>query len=349
MKRKHSLCAALALTLALGAALTGCGSASSPSGSADSSAAAADNAAAATDLKWNIEIPAKDGSLCGAPIYIAQENGYFEEEGIGVNFTTADFETKKIGINNGTYPIVNGDFQYFPAIDEGVKIRIVGGLHEGCIKFMVRPDSDISSPEDLVGKTIGVDEIGGTPYQVASLWLEQAGISAKDSDGQVKFVPYTDGNLELQALYDGDIDVAAMWDPLGPTAAKQGKAKVIFDLSTAENFADKYCCFLYASDKVLNEDPDLIAALLRAYAKAQDFIANNPEESVTIIKDGKYSQIEDDELAAELLESYHYPTLGSEDHVAADIKYFGDELYKIGYVKENGQAFLDTVYAEVEK
>ena len=28
-----------------------------------------------------IDIPGKDGALCGAPIYIAYENGYFAEEG----------------------------------------------------------------------------------------------------------------------------------------------------------------------------------------------------------------------------------------------------------------------------
>ena len=34
--------------------------------------------------KWKINIPGLDGSLCGAPIYIAYENGYFKEEGFDV-------------------------------------------------------------------------------------------------------------------------------------------------------------------------------------------------------------------------------------------------------------------------
>ena len=68
-----------------------------------------------------INIPGKDGSLCAAPIYIAYEKGFFAEEGFDVNLISADTETRKIGLNNGTIPIVNGDFQFFPSIEEGVK------------------------------------------------------------------------------------------------------------------------------------------------------------------------------------------------------------------------------------
>ena len=143
-----------------------------------------------TDFKYgSIDIPGKDGALCGAPIYIAYENGYFAEEGFDVNLISADFETRKIGLNNGTIPIVNGDFQFFPSIENGIDVKVVDGLHEGCIKFAVRPDSDISTVDDLKGKKIGVDEIGGTPHQVASLWLENAGISADPADGEVTFLP----------------------------------------------------------------------------------------------------------------------------------------------------------------
>ena len=89
------------------------------------------NAAQNTDFKYGkIDIPGKDGALCGAPIYIAYENGYFAEEGFDVNLISADFETRKIGLNNGTIPIVNGDFQFFPSIENGINVKVVDGLHD---------------------------------------------------------------------------------------------------------------------------------------------------------------------------------------------------------------------------
>ena len=299
-----------------------------------------------------IQIPGKDGALCGAPIYVAYEKGYCEEEGFDVELISADFETRKIGLNNGTIPIVNGDFQFFPSIEEGINVQVVDGFHNGCIKFVVRPDSDISKAEDLKGKKIGVDEIGGTPHQVASVWLENAGISALQEDKEVTFLPYSDGNLELEALYNGDIDVAAMWDQLGSVSAKEGKTKVIFDLSTDKDFAGKYCCFLFASNKVLEEEPEKVAALLRAYRKAQDFISKNPKETVDLIVEGKYSQISDKELAGELITSYEYPSTEDREadkhSIKGDVEYFSNALNQIGYLKTSAADFTEKYFTDVD-
>ena len=342
IKRNLKRVTALAILTAMSFSLVACG------GKKSSAVASKD----ATASYGKIDIPGKDGSLCGAPIYIAYEKGFFAEEGFDVNLISADTETRKIGLNNGTIPIVNGDFQFFPSIEEGVKVKVVDGLHNGCIKFVVNPDSDINTVEDLKGKKIGVDEIGGTPHQVASVWLEQAGISALQQDGEVEFLPFSDGNLELEALYSGDIDVAAIWDPLGSVAEKEGKARVIFDLSTDPAFANKYCCFLYASEKLVNEKPDEIAALLRAYRKAQDWISNNPEEAVDIIISGKYAQIEDKELAVQLVKSYEYPSFedraNNKQNVESDVEYFVKALYDIGYLKSEPVQFAKDIFANID-
>jgi NitT/TauT family transport system substrate-binding protein len=343
MKNYKKIACAIALILVLSTVFAACGSKDEDT----------KTDAEKTEYKYGkIDIPGKDGALCGVPIYIAYEQGFFAEEGFDVTLISADTETRKIGLNNGTIPIVNGDFQFFPSIEEGVKVKVVDGLHNGCIKFVVRPDSTISSPEDFAGKKIGVDEIGGTPHQVASVWIEKAGISADQADGEVTFLPYTDGNLEIEALLSGDIDVAAIWDPLGSVKEKSGDVKVIFDLSTDPTFAGKYCCFLYASEKVLDEDPEKVSALLRAYHKAQNWISDNPEEAVQIIKDGKYSAIEDDDLAVELIKNYAYPSAGdhssNKQDVAADVKYFVTELYNIGYLKSDPDEFADKIYAKVD-
>ena len=318
--------------------------------SGDSSSASSQKA----DYKYGkIDIPGKDGALCGAPIYIAYENGYFAEEGFDVNLISADFETRKIGLNNGSIPIVNGDFQFFPSIENGIDVKVVDGLHEGCIKFAVKPDSDIKTVQDLKGKKIGVDEIGGTPHQVASLWLENAGISADASKGEVTFLPYSDGNLEFEALAKGEIDVAALWDPLGSIHEKAGDVKILFDLGKDPYFKDHFCCFLYASTKVLNEEPEKVAALLRAYRKAQEWIYENPEKAVDIIVNKKYASIEDKDLAVDLIKSYGYPSADKhneswDQRVESDVKYFVDGLSKIGYLKSDPDDFAKKIYQKVD-
>ena len=349
MKNKTRLTAA-ALALAIAVSSSAC----APNTSTVGSQAASGTPAAKTEYKYGkIDLLGKDGALCGAPIYIAYDKGFFAEEGFDVTLISADTETRKIGLNNGTIPLVNGDFQFFPSIEEGVQVKVVDGLHNGCIKFVVPKDSKITGVNDLKGKKIAVDEIGGTPHQVASVWLEKAGISAKQEDGEVTFVPYTDGNLELEAVKKGDVDVAALWDPLGSIAEESGDYRVIFDLSKDPTFAGKYCCFLYASSKVLKEDPEKVSALLRAIRKAQDWISKNPKEAVDIISDKKYSAIEDKALAEKLITSYEYPSTenrkANPERVKENVLYFVQQLKNIGYLKTNDpDAFADQIFEEVD-
>ena len=340
----------VALTASMLLSLAACGSTDTVSDS--NTGDAQSTSSGDSEYKYgSIEIPALDGALCGAPIYVAYEKGYFAEEGFDVTLISADFETRKIGLNNGSIPLVNGDFQFFPSIEEGVEATVVEGLHKGCIRIVVDADSDIDSVEDLRGATIGVDEIGGTPYMVASLWLETNGIVASNNE-EVTFTPYSDGNLELQALSNGEIDAAALWDPFGSLAVEEYGYKEIFDLADNEQFADKYCCFLYASNKILEENPDEIAALLRAIHKAQNFIYENPEEAVSIIVEGNYSDISDyEDLAVELVKSYGYPSYDQLDAsvVEENVKYFAEQLSNIGYLStDDPDSFAESIYKYIE-
>ena len=297
--------------------------------------------------KWKITIPGKSGSLCNSPTYLAYELGYFAEEGIDVELITADFEAKKIGLNNGTISTINGDFQYFPSIEADIQMTIVDGLHQGCIKLEVLPDSDIQGVTDLKGKVIGVDEIGGTPYQVALLWLVQNGISINE----VQFLPFNDGSLELEALKQGVVDVAAVWDPIASVAEADGTARVLLDIGKDAPFVGHYCCYLYASNKVIEEQPELIAAELRAYHKAQAWISEHPEEAVEKVTSAGYVSIEDHDLAIALVKSYGYP---HHEHgtnvvdVKADVEYFAQALYDIGYLTTDPAEYVAKAYTYID-
>lgn len=299
--------------------------------------------------KWKITIPGKSGSLCNSPTYVAYEKGYFAEEGIDAELIAADLEANKIGLNNGTISTVNGDFLYFPAVETGVATKVVAGLHRGCIKLNVRPDSDINEPKDLIGKIIAVPEIGDGEYQVTLLWLARGGVRPD----QVEFRPFNkDQSLELTALYNKQVDAAAVGDPLASVSVKEGKARTILDIGSTEPFAGHFCCFLYASTKLLEEQPELIAAELRAYRKAQNWIHENPEEAVKLVTERKYVAIEDHELALELIKGYAYPSTeeyakGTWD-VEGDVRYFAEALHESGFLQSDPAEFVEKAYAEVD-
>mgnify|MGYP003547218348 CR=1 FL=1 len=117
-------------------------------------------------------------------------------------------------------------------------------------------------------------------------------------------------------------------------------------------FDGRYCCFIYVSAKILKEEPAKIAALLRAIHKAEAWIAEHPEETVDIIAEGKYSEIEDKPLAVELIKSYVYTSLEQRKTLGRDVKgdlrYFSEQLKKIGYLTQDPDQFVANLYEEVD-
>lgn len=308
----------------------------------------ASNTTTKTDSKYKygkVKIQALGGGACGAPSYIAFEKGFFAEEGLDVELVSGTLDELKTGLATGEFTVANGDFQYFPSIQQGMDLKVIGGLHKGCIKLVLPPNSPIKTVADLKGKNIGVDEIGGTPMSVASVLLSQAGI---DPQKGVTWKPYPLDQL-TQAVSKGEVDAFAAWDPYGALAVKNNKYTVLSDISTDPLFAGKSCCFLYSTQKQIDANPDKVAAIARAYQKATEWIKKNPEETAKIEIDKKYVASDDVKFLASLIKSYDFEY--TTDRAKADVKYFVEKLNKTGFLKKDTdpEAFANKVYVNVLK
>jgi NitT/TauT family transport system substrate-binding protein len=114
-------------------------------------ASCAKKAADAGKIAGQYEI-AYGGAVCGSPISIAALNGYYADEGLDIDLVSGvSFEVIRSYLASGKMPVINGDFQFFPSIHEGVDVKLIAGLHEGCIKILVPNDSSIQNAADLKG------------------------------------------------------------------------------------------------------------------------------------------------------------------------------------------------------
>jgi len=292
-----------------------------------------------------LKIQALGGGACGAPSYIAFEKGFFAEEGLDVELVSGTLDENKTGLTTGEFTVTNGDFQWFPSIQQGMDLKVIGGLHKGCIKLVVPPNSPIKTAKDLKGKKIGVDEIGGTPMSVTTVILSNAGI---DPEKGVTWKAYPLDQL-TQAVSKGEVDAFAAWDPYGTLAEKNNGYTVLSDISKDPLFAGKSCCFLYASKKQIDKNPDKVAAIARAYKKAADWIKQHPEETAKIEIDKKYVAATDEKLLTELIKSYDYEY--TTDHAKEDVRYFVEKLNKTGFLKKDTDPndFANKVYVDILK
>jgi NitT/TauT family transport system substrate-binding protein len=289
------------------------------------------------------------GSACGSPVSIAALKGFYDEEGVKINLVSGNtFEADRNALAAGKMPVINGDFQFFPAVYNGIDVKLIGGLHEGCIKILAPIESDILTVADLKGKRIGVDEIGGTPMSVASVAVGAIGI---DPRTEVEWIPYP-SDQEIQSLEKGEVDVIAVWDPFATIAERTGKYRTLVDIAKDPLFAGRNCCFIFASGKLVKENPGAVAAVLRALNKAVEYEGAYPAEAAALLVQEKKVATDDVDLLATLLGSFHYDqhySAAANTGAKDDAVYFATWLTKIGYLPEDldVEQFVNDMYVDI--
>lgn len=322
----------LAGTLAL--SLSACGSSSS----ADSSAADGASDSGTTHLRL-IYSP----SLCAAPMYIAIENGYFEDEGLNVEQVTVDAAHVSEAIGADQVDVGMGLIgKLLQPLENGLPIKFTTGLHTGCTKLLVPGDSDIKSITDLKGKKIGVPGLADAATVVSKRSLSAAGIDVTEQNMEVEFSVYSRNDLP-QALENGAVDAIALGDPTASIAEEQYGLTALIDTATDPEYKDEYCCAAFVTSKLAAENPAAAAAFTRAVQKASQWVQENPDETAKIIVDKQYIS-GDVDFCAQILKTYNYKPSVQGGYDA--LKQNAQELTEIGILKEGTDAtkFADNAY-----
>ncbi|WP_176522920.1 ABC transporter substrate-binding protein [Blastococcus aggregatus] len=192
------------------------------------------------------------------PVYVAEQEGYFEDRGLDVEITAYQ------GGGAATEALVAGEadiISYTPAgvavsRSRGIEQRIIGaGLPTSTgWSVQVRADSDIQSVEDLAGRQVGIGNPGGTGEYFA-LWVEQtAGID---------FEPVALGYGALnESLLQGTVDAIVQLPPASYDLPLSGEARVIMDLG--ETMEPTLPDAWVASDELIASDSEMVQLALEA-------------------------------------------------------------------------------------
>ena len=334
MKKKMSKCMAIILstTLVL-TSVTACG-----------------NKKESKKENKTITIGTANGSLCLAPLHIAIDNGYFEEE-----FKAAgiDWKVEEIDMGNIADLVASEKIDastqlagaMIPQIDNGLEITFTAGIHTGCTKVYSKKGSDIKEIKDLKGKKIGVPSLGDSSVVALKRILFDEGIGVSTDNLEVQWVVYGLTDLPL-ALENGAVDVVALHDPVAYNAEKEYGFNKILDLSTDAKFENEYCCMSFVTSKLAKENPKAAAAYTRAILKASAFVEANPKEAAKIQIDNEQCS-GDLNTNASLLESYKYAP--SVDIASQTIHNAAEELIRIGELKsDNPDDFVDKAFSKFD-
>ena len=212
------------------------------------------------------------------PYFIADDEGYFEKNGIQVQQELfqdgAGVQEALIGGHIdvgylGASPAIVG-----AAHDPNIVIVAIDDLSNGGEGIVVRNDAGIETPADLRGKKIGV-AFGSTTHRFLYEVLGKAGLDPR-KDVKLYDMEVAD---QIAALQTGDIDAVANWEPWKSRAVAAG-GHVLVDDSTAE--VRTYDVIAARKDWA-EAHPDALQAFLKAHFQGAELKASNPERAAELV------------------------------------------------------------------
>lgn len=225
------------------------------------------------------------GLTCEAAMFVAQEKGFFEEEGLDVEFVKTDWDGLRDGLGLGKFDANYTLIMYLlKPIEQGLDVKITGGVHSGCLRLQVGPKSSVTSAADLKGKKIGIPTMGSPPFLFASRALAAQGLDPKTDVEWVVVAP----EVMSLSVEKGQVDAVATSEPLGSILTAQAELRTVADQAVDEPYRDEYCCATVLSGKFAASNPSGAAKVTRALLKGALWVETNPTAAAGLAVDKKY-------------------------------------------------------------
>lgn len=142
----------------------------------------------------------------------------------------------------------------------------------------------IASLQDLRGKKVAT-ELGTVDHLLLLVALSRTGLTEKD----IHFVNMT-VNDAGPAFIAGQLDAAVLWEPFLSKAVNSGKGKLLFSSKDTPGLIPD---LLVLRQEVVEQRPDEVKKILRAWFDALAFLRENPDEAVAIMAKAADTPVEE--------------------------------------------------------
>lgn len=221
-------------------------------------------------------------------IYTAIEKGYYSDEGLSVNVRFPTNENDAISLVAAGKAQVGLYYQQDiirASADQNVPVKSIGAVVQAPLNIVLSlKEKNISSPNDLVGKTVGY---AGTELSEALIksMMENAGADFND-------VTLINVGFDLMSsMTTGNVDatIGCLVNHEVPQLEEEGFEVNWFALDDY-GVPTYYEGVFLSSNDMIEKDPDTLAAFLRASKKGFDFMKQNPDEALKILLDNQNAE-----------------------------------------------------------
>lgn len=228
------------------------------------------------------------------PLFVAQEKGYFDQEGLDVELVLIeDAKLRFAALAASRIDLLATTVDTMPLyLKDSQQYRYVFGLDESVGADGILFKNEIKSIADLRGKTVAYGKGSVMEFYLGAL-LADAGMSLDD----VKGVNMTAGDAG-SAFVTKQIDAAVTWEPY---LYKGDQTEHGYKFTDTKQSPGLLADVVIAKAGYANNSKKTIAALYRAWVKAVDFSQNNPAEANKIMGKGLGGWLKKPEVIADVL------------------------------------------------
>ena len=216
-------------------------------------------------------------SIASVDLYIAQERGFFRQEGLLADVVQVRGNIGVTALLSGDAHAVNNVGTVIRAMERSdlpVKV-ITQSLKKNLFWLVTKPE--VKSLSELKGKIFGTTTFGGAQHLAAARLLQKAGLNP---DKDITVVIGGDVPAQLQSLVSGTIQLAALSPPTVILARDKFKLKIhgstLDDLPNLQNG-------LAFTEKMLREKRELVRRILRARSRAHRYFWENERGTAEVL------------------------------------------------------------------
>lgn len=214
-------------------------------------------------------------------LYVAQDKGFFEEEGL-------DVEIIMPGEATAENLVASAQADFGISYQEGVTlartqdiplVSIAAIIQHNTSGFASLKEQNITSPKDFEGKTYGG---WGSPIEAAV--IESLMKQEKASIDKVEILNV--GNTDFFTALQQNIDF--FWIYYGWTGIEAEMREIPINMVWLADYSEKldyYTPVIITNEEQISDNPETVRKFIAAVAKGYEFAIKNPEEAANLLID----------------------------------------------------------------
>ncbi|HYT15929.1 MAG TPA: ABC transporter substrate-binding protein [Burkholderiales bacterium] len=224
-------------------------------------------------------------SLYYLPLTIAEQLGYFKEEGLNVSISDFAGGSQALrAVVGGSADVVSGAYEHTLNMQpKGQFLECFvqqGRAPQIAIGLSTAKARTYKSPRDLKGLKVGVSAPGSSTHMIVNYFISRDGLKPSD----ISVVGVGLGATAITALKSGQIDAVSNTDPVMTKLEQDGDVKIIADTRTLKGTEQVLggpmpAGCLYAPVDFIRRNPRTVQALTNAIVRADKWIhAASPQD-----------------------------------------------------------------------